>query len=117
MALAPLNFFANATDAQHIAAQVALSGQGALLGVFIHSSNWDAQAFENLLQAASQYQLDIDLHIDEELNSSAQGMRWLARYLRESPLKGRSPAATAVRFLCRMMRNRSLMCWHSSASR
>lgn len=88
VALAPLNFFANATDAQHIAAQVALSGQGALLGGFIHSSNWNAQAFENLLQAASQYQLDIDLHIDEELNSSAQGMRWLARYLQKSPFKG-----------------------------
>ena len=88
VALAPLNFFANADDAQHIAAQVAASGADALLGGFIHSSNWDAQAFANLLQAAEQWQLNIDLHIDEELNSAAQGMRWLANYLQQHPFSG-----------------------------
>lgn len=88
VALAPLSFFANPDDAQHIAAQVADSGPGALLGGFIHSSNWDAQAFGNLMQAAERYQLDIDLHIDEELNAEAQGMRWLAGYLQQRSFRG-----------------------------
>lgn len=88
VALAPLSFFANAADAQHIAAQVAVSGPGALLGGFIHSSNWDAQAFTHLMQAAEKWQLDIDLHIDEELNADAQGMRWLANYLHHHPFSG-----------------------------
>lgn len=89
VALAPLSFFAHAEDAQHIAAQVAVSGPGALLGGFIHTSNWDAQAFTHLMQAAEQWQLDIDLHIDEELNADAQGMRWLANYLQHHTFSGR----------------------------
>ncbi|ORM65297.1 cytosine deaminase [Pantoea rodasii] len=88
VALAPLSFFADAADAQHIAAQVAVSGPSALLGGFIHSSNWDAQAFTHLMQAAEQWQLNIDLHIDEELNADAQGMRWLANYLHQHPFSG-----------------------------
>lgn len=88
VALAPLTFFADASDAQHIAAQVATSGPGALLGGFIHSSNWDAQAFQHLLEAAEIWQLDIDLHIDEELSPNAQGMRWLANYLQQHPFSG-----------------------------
>lgn len=88
VALAPLSFFANPDDAQHIATQVAASGPGALLGGFIHSSNWDAQAFSNLFEVAEQHQLDIDLHIDEELNPEAQGMRWLANTLQRHPFSG-----------------------------
>ncbi|MRS18744.1 amidohydrolase family protein [Enterobacteriaceae bacterium RIT692] len=88
VALAPLTFFADASDAQHIAAQVTTSGPGALLGGFIHSSNWDAQAFQHLMQAAELWQLDIDLHIDEELNVEAQGLRWLAHYLQQHPFSG-----------------------------
>ncbi|WP_336768172.1 amidohydrolase family protein [Pantoea endophytica] len=88
VALAPLTFFADASDAQHIAAQVATSGPGALLGGFIHSSNWDAQAFQHLMEAAELWQLDIDLHIDEELNVEAQGLRWLAHYLQQHPFSG-----------------------------
>ncbi|KNC05937.1 cytosine deaminase [Pantoea sp. RIT-PI-b] len=88
VALAPLTFFADASDAQHIAAQVATSGPGALLGGFIHSSNWDAQAFQHLLDAAELWQLDVDLHIDEELNPQAQGLRWLAHYLQQHPFSG-----------------------------
>ncbi|PIF14760.1 amidohydrolase family protein [Candidatus Pantoea floridensis] len=88
VALAPLPFFTDASDAQHIAAQVATSGPGALLGGFIHSSNWDAQAFQHLLDAAERWQLDVDLHIDEELNPQAQGLRWLAHYLQQHPFSG-----------------------------
>jgi len=87
VALAPVTFFADAAQADHIAAQVAASG--ALLGGFIHSSNWDAQAFTHLLQAAERWQLDIDLHIDEELSHDAQGLRWLACYLRQHSFNGR----------------------------
>nr|WP_310617373.1 amidohydrolase family protein [Pantoea cypripedii] len=87
VALAPVTFFADADQAEHIAAQVAASG--AVLGGFIHSSNWDAEAFTHLLQAAERWQLDIDLHIDEELSADAQGLRWLARYLQQHPFSGR----------------------------
>jgi cytosine deaminase len=88
VALAPLTFFNNSHDAQHIAAQVAGSGPKALLGGFIHSSNWDAQAFQHLLEAAERWQLDIDLHIDEELNVAAEGLRWLAHYLQQQAFSG-----------------------------
>jgi len=87
VALVPLPLFAHAKDAEEIARQVAGSS-GALLGGFIHSSNWDSQAFLQLMQAAERWQLDIDLHIDEELTEGAQGLRWLAAYLQQRPFSG-----------------------------
>ncbi len=52
---------------------VANSGERCLLGGFIHSSNWDATAMENLLYSAARWDLDLDLHIDEELSEVSQG--------------------------------------------
>ena len=72
--LIPLHLYADRDQAFSLAKQVAASGPGALLGGFIHTSNWDFQALENLLDAAQAHQLNLDLHMDEELNPNAQGL-------------------------------------------
>lgn len=72
--LIPLHLYADRDQALAFAKQVAYSGPGALLGGFVHTSNWNLQALENLLAAAQAYQLNVDLHMDEELNPQAQGL-------------------------------------------
>ena len=72
--LIPLHLYADRDQALAFAKQVADSGPGALLGGFVHTSNWNLQALENLLAAAQAYQLNVDLHMDEELNPQAQGL-------------------------------------------
>ena len=72
--LIPLHLYADRDQALAFAKQVADSGPGALLGGFVHTSNWNMQALENLLAAAQAYQLNVDLHMDEELNPQAQGL-------------------------------------------
>jgi len=72
--LIPLHMYADRDQAFALAKQVADSGPGALLGGFVHTSNWNLQALENLLAAAQAHQLNVDLHMDEELNPQAQGL-------------------------------------------
>ena len=72
--LIPLHLYADRDQAFALAKQVADSGPGALLGGFVHTSNWNLQALENLLAAAQAHQLNVDLHMDEELNPQAQGL-------------------------------------------
>lgn len=86
VALVPLRFFAERAMAMAIAARVAAAGQGAVLGGFIHTSNWNAQAVAHLLQAAQAHDLDLDLHVDEELNPQAQGVATVVRLAGEMRL-------------------------------
>lgn len=88
VALAPLGVFADAQAADRIACAVAQSGEHCLLGGFVHSSNWDPAAMANLMHCASRWQLNLDLHIDEELSPAANGLTWLARYLSEHEFSG-----------------------------
>lgn len=88
VALAPLGFFADAKAADSIARAVAQSGKHCLLGGFVHSSNWDPAAMANLMRSAARWHLDLDLHIDEELSDKANGLVWLANYLRENTFSG-----------------------------
>lgn len=88
VALVPLGLFANASVADDIARAVAQSGEHCLLGGFIHSSNWDPAAMKNLMHSASAWQLNLDLHIDEELTATAHGLTWLAHYLSENAFSG-----------------------------
>ncbi len=88
VALAPLGLFADAATADAIAQAVAQSGDGSLLGGFIHSSNWDPAAMSNLLHSAGRWQLNLDLHIDEELSPLANGLGWLADYLSHHDFPG-----------------------------
>ena len=71
-----------------LAAQVAGSGPGALLGGFVHSTNWDPAALRHLFEAAAHHGLDVDLHVDEELNPAAQGLATTAALLRELDFAG-----------------------------
>lgn len=87
VALVPLPLFREPAQAEAIARTVANSGERCLLGGFIHSSNWDATAMENLLYSAARWDLDLDLHIDEELSEVSQGLTWLADHLSRHPFR------------------------------
>lgn len=89
VALIKLGLFQQRDEAQALARRVAATGAHALLGGFVHSSNWDAAALRHLVQAAQAIDLDLDLHVDEELNPDAHGLAFLADLLRETGFAGR----------------------------
>ncbi|MBN9409751.1 MAG: amidohydrolase family protein [Burkholderiales bacterium] len=88
-ALAPLRFFADAAQAGELARQAASTGPHARLGGFVHTSNWDAGALRHLVMAAAEAGIDLDLHVDEELEPGAQGLATIARLARETGFTGR----------------------------
>ncbi len=89
VALIKLSLFEDAAQARRLAQQVAATGPHALLGGFVHSTNWSQTALRNLLEAAQAFDLNVDLHVDEELNASAVGLATTARLLRELRFDGR----------------------------
>ena len=89
VSLVPLHLYAERDTAFALAAQVAASGPGACLGGFVHSSNWDPLALRHLLEAARYHDLDVDLHVDEELNPRAQGLWHVARLVKALDLRTR----------------------------
>lgn len=90
VSLTKLSSFARADDARTVAAQVAATGPHAVMGGFVHSSNWDATGLRHLLLAAHERGLDLDLHVDEELEPRACGLLHTARILREIGYAGRA---------------------------
>jgi cytosine deaminase len=88
VALIPLHLYADKRTALRLAATVAAAGPGALLGGFVHSTNWDPQALRHLFEAAQHHGLNVDLHVDEELHPQAQGLATTARLLRELQFEG-----------------------------
>ena len=89
VALIPLHLFAERDTALRLARTVAASGPGALLGGFVHSTNWNPQALRHLFEAAQLHGLDVDLHVDEELHPGAQGLATAAALLQELRFEGR----------------------------
>ena len=89
VSLTKLISFARLQDARTVASQVAATGPHALLGGFVHSSNWDLPSLQNLLTAAAERDLDVDLHVDEELNPTAQGLAGVAEIARAMDFRGR----------------------------
>ncbi|MDM0091717.1 MULTISPECIES: amidohydrolase family protein [unclassified Variovorax] len=89
VALIKLPLFEDAAQALRLAQQVKATGPHALLGGFVHSTNWSENALRNLLVAAQACDLDVDLHVDEELNAAAVGLQTTARLLREIGYEGR----------------------------
>ncbi|KQO27430.1 amidohydrolase family protein [Acidovorax sp. Leaf78] len=83
VALIPLHLYTERATALQLAATVAASGPGALLGGFVHSTNWDPQALRHLFEAAQHHGLNVDLHVDEELHPGAQGLATTAALLQE----------------------------------
>lgn len=89
VSLIKLPLFEDAAQAMRLARQVKATGPHALLGGFVHSTNWSENALRNLLVSAQACDLDVDLHVDEELNSAAVGLPTTARILREIGFEGR----------------------------
>lgn len=89
VSLIKLPLFEDADQAMRLAKQVKATGPHALLGGFVHSTNWSEAALRNLLVAAQACELDIDLHVDEELNAASLGLQTTARLLREIGFEGR----------------------------
>ncbi|MCD2513678.1 amidohydrolase family protein [Comamonas endophytica] len=88
VALIPLHLYSERDDAMRLARTMAASGPGALLGGFVHTSNWNPQALRHLFEAAQRHGLDVDLHVDEELTPQAQGLATTAALLRELRFDG-----------------------------
>ena len=88
VSLIPLHLYSDAAQARSLAKQVAASGPGALLGGFVHTSNWDLQALKNLFAAAQAEGLNVDLHMDEELNPAAQGLLRATEIMRDIGFEG-----------------------------
>ncbi len=89
VSLIKLTLFQDLAQARRLARQVAATGAHALLGAFVHSVNWDEQALRHVFIAAGEAGLDVDLHVDEELNPQAQGLASTAQILRETGFSGR----------------------------
>jgi len=89
VSLIKLPLFEDAAQALRLARQVKATGPHALLGGFVHSTNWSENALRNLLVSAQTCDLDVDLHVDEELNAAALGLQTTARILREIDFEGR----------------------------
>ncbi|WP_332739786.1 amidohydrolase family protein [Hydrogenophaga sp.] len=88
VSLIPLHLYADRDTALALAATVARSGPGALLGGFVHSTNWDPQALRHLFEAAQRHVLNVDLHVDEELNPAACGLATTAALLQDLRFDG-----------------------------
>jgi cytosine deaminase len=88
VSLIPLHLYADIAQAHRLAKQVAANGPGALLGGFVHTSNWDLQALKNLFTAAQAEGLNVDLHMDEELNPAAQGLLRTTEIMQEIAFEG-----------------------------
>lgn len=89
VSLIKLPLFEDKAQALRLARQVKATGPHALLGGFVHSTNWSENALRNLLVSAQACDLDVDLHVDEELNPAAVGLETTARILREIGFEGR----------------------------
>ena len=89
VSLTRLDLFADAQAARQQAAAVAASSARALMGGFVHSTNYSEGALRHLLLAAQAHDLDVDLHVDEELHPQPQGLAATARLLREIGFAGR----------------------------
>lgn len=87
--LTPLALYAERDGARRLARRVAASASGARLGGFVHTVNWNRQALAHLLEAAEEHGLDVDLHIDEELEPAAVGLTTTAELIRAIGFSGR----------------------------
>lgn len=90
VSLTRLDGFTQPADALALARRVRATGPHALLGGFVHSSNWNPASLRHLLVAARETDLDLDLHVDEELEPRACGLLEVARTLREIGYQGRA---------------------------
>ncbi len=88
VSLIPLHLFADRSTAMALAATVARSGPGALLGGFVHTTNWNPQALRHLFEAAQHHGLNVDLHVDEELHPGARGLATTAAILQDIGFEG-----------------------------
>ena len=89
VAMIPLALFQDPDCARALAQRVSGTGKHALLGGLVHSVNWNPAALRHLVMAAQTFDLDLDLHVDEELNPDAQGLALVASLLCETGFTGR----------------------------
>ncbi|MDO5289995.1 MAG: amidohydrolase family protein [Pseudomonadota bacterium] len=89
VSLSPLTLYEDRDWAFATAARVASSGPGALLGGFVHSTHFSVSALRHLLEAAQAYELDVDLHCDEELEPAAKGLATVVTLMSALGFEGR----------------------------
>jgi cytosine deaminase len=89
VSLIKLPLFQDLAQAKGLAARVAQAGPQARLGAFVHSTNFDESTLRNLFIVAGEAGLDVDLHVDEELNPQARGLAATAQILRDTGFDNR----------------------------
>lgn len=88
VSLMPLHLFTESGTANALAAKIAASGPNAKLGGFVHTTNWNPTALRHMFEAAAQHGLDVDLHMDEELNPAACGLATTAALVKQMNFAG-----------------------------
>jgi cytosine/creatinine deaminase len=67
-------------DVSHSIAQGIKNRQG-MMGAFVHSTNCTPARIASLVQRAQQFELAMDIHLDEEINPNAYGLTYLLENL------------------------------------
>ena len=89
VSLMPLHLLGERETAMALAAKIHGSGDdNAKLGGFVHTTNWNPLALRHLFEAAAHYGLDVDLHMDEELNPAACGLATTAALVKDMGFAG-----------------------------
>ncbi len=73
-------------DVSHSIAQGIKNRQG-MMGAFVHSTNCTPARIASLVQRAQQFDLAMDIHLDEEINPNAVGLTYLLENLRKYSTK------------------------------
>jgi cytosine/creatinine deaminase len=75
VALVKSELFDDAATSDAIARGI--KNRNGMLGAFVHSINATAARIESLVQRSRQYELAMDIHLDEEINPHANGLKFL----------------------------------------
>jgi cytosine/creatinine deaminase len=67
-------------DVSHSIAQ-GIKNRNGMMGAFVHSTNCTPSRIASLVQRAQQFELAMDIHLDEEINPNALGLTYLLENL------------------------------------
>jgi cytosine/creatinine deaminase len=78
-----------------------IKNRNGMMGAFVHSTNCTPARIANLVKCAQQYELAMDIHLDEEINPDAVGLAYLlenlANYTTQLPVSVSHVCALSVK--------------------
>ncbi len=90
VALLRIEFFDDEALATRLVRHI--KNSGGIVGAFVHSSNATQERLETLVRLCNQFDVAMDLHLDEEINAQAKGLTYL--------LEAKPRAPTALSHVC-----------------